>query len=180
MKYQRGTDTDLLCIGSISKPQGIRGELKVVSGLQLQDVFLSLEKVYLQHQGKKSEWKAVRNVRAQNEFFVLKLEDVQTRNDAELYRGYDLYVQKDQIPDMPENTYFVSELIGIHVQSKNGDVIGKIDDVLHMPAHDIYVINTGEDEILIPAVKEFVKQVDLENSRIIIQPIDGMIDSHED
>lgn len=180
MKTNRGNDTDFLCIGSITKPHGIHGELKVVPGLHWQNVFQSLEKCFLRFEDQPGEWKTIRNVRAQKENIILQLDDVETRNNAENYRGYDLYVQQDQIPEMPNDMYLVSDLIGLTVQSQDGKYLGNIKEVMHMPAYEIYVIDTGKDEVLVPAVKEFVKQVDLGNSRMIIQPIDGMFDNDAD
>jgi len=77
---------------------------------------------------------------------------------------------------LPNNSFYVFDLIGLRVKSSRGEVIGEITDVWFMPANDVYVVRQGEKEWLIPAVREVIKSVDVEAGEMIIEPMEGLLD----
>jgi 16S rRNA processing protein RimM len=84
------------------------------------------------------------------------------------------------LPSLPEGHYYIHELVGLTVKTMQGEKIGTICDVIQTPAQDVYVIDAGEKEIMIPAVKQFVKRINIQKNEMWIDPIEGLIESDED
>ena len=164
-----------ISIGKIVRPHGIRGELKVVSLTGWPEQFTQYQSLYVERVEGGGEWFVVEKSRPQGEQIILKLSGIDDREKAEFFRGRFLNIRKEESPTLPENFYYVSDLIGLKVYTSQGKRIGTVVDVMEMPAQDIYVVDMGGKEILVPAVKFFVKKVDIEQKRIIIQPIEGLL-----
>ncbi len=168
-----------ISVGRIVRPHGIRGELKVVSLTGWPEHFNQYHSLYVERPDGKGKWFPVERSRLQGERVILKLSGVDNRERAESFRGSFLKIRKEESPVLPENFYYISELIGLEVYTSQGKRIGSVVDVMEMPAQDVYVVDIGEREILIPAVKFFVKRVDIKGGRILIQPIEGLLGEDE-
>jgi len=99
--------------------------------------------------------------------------------DAEKYRAADILVRKDALPLKEEDEYFWHELLGLEVFLENGEYLGPISDIIATGSNDIYVIKKGKSEVLIPATHEIIKNIDLELGKMMIHPIEGLLDLHE-
>jgi len=133
------------------------------------DRFLNLSEIFLKI---KNRWKKKRIVstRFVSERLVIKFEDINTPEDAARFINCELGVPLEQAVKLPEGSYYVFDLIGCEVfDNDKKDYLGRIVDVMTLPANDVYVIK-GEDnkELLIAAIKKFVKKVDIENRQIFI------------
>ncbi len=171
-----GGDLELVLVGRIVRPHGVRGDLKVLPLTDWPERFESLTTVHLKSVKENCRKVKIQNVRFQKNGIILKLAEVDNIDTAEMLRGYELYVSPDQIPPLPEGYVHLHDLIGLKVLTDSGEIIGEVTDILKIPAHDVYVVSLGEKEILIPAVKQFVKSVDLEKGEVIITPIEGLLD----
>ena len=120
----------------------------------------------------------IQNVRYQKNIVILKLRGVDDRNAAEALKERDIYITEADLPELPDDTFYVRDLIGCEVRDeKNGSVIGKIQDVLQGAAQDVYVITLlSGKETMIPAVAEFVKKVDMAQRIVTVALIPGFID----
>ena len=120
----------------------------------------------------------IQNVRYQKNIVILKLRGVDDRNAAEALKERDIYITEADLPELPNDTFYVRDLIGCEVRDeKNGSVIGKIQDVLQGAAQDVYVITLlSGKETMIPAVAEFVKKVDMAQRIVTVALIPGFID----
>ena len=87
-----------------------------------------------------------------------------------------MMIHRDECLELSEDTYYIFELIGLEVITTEGESIGFIEDVYDLPANDVYVVKEKAREILIPAVKEIVKKVDIEKREIVIEPIEGLLE----
>jgi len=166
-------------VGRIVRPHGIRGELKVVSLTGWPEQFNQYRTLYVERPDGNGEWFAVERSRLQGERIILKLSGIDDREKAESFRGSFLKIQKEENSFLPEGTYYVSDLLGLEVCTNEGERIGSLVDVMKMPAQDVYVVDMGGREILIPAVKVFIKKVDIQGGRILIQPIEGLLGQDE-
>ncbi len=105
---------------------------------------------------------------------TLEFEEINTKSEAALLANALVYIKRELI-NIEEDEYLVSDIIGMEVVDNKHGVLGKITDVFETGAHDIYVVNEGAAEIMIPVVDEFVKEVDFEGKKIVTEIIDGML-----
>jgi 16S rRNA processing protein RimM len=153
-------------VGKIVGAFGLKGEVKVEP---LTDF---LERM---HKGArlrlKGEWIAVEGFRMQKGRPLLKLEGIDNATDAQALQWQILESTSTERPDLEEDEFFTADLIGMKVVTIEGAEIGVVDDVLELPAHDVLQVG----EIMIPAIKEFVKDVDLDEEVLTVQLIPGML-----
>jgi 16S rRNA processing protein RimM len=163
-------------IGYILKPQGLKGEVKVESVTPYLERFNRLDRVFLQLKEKKQAY-SIENVRVSDRFVYLKFAEINSRDDAELLRTAEVLIEKKDLIQPAQDEYFIHDLIGCQVISENNDVIGVLSDVVQMSSNDVYVVKNGEGiEILIPATKEIVKRVNVEQKQIIIHMLEGLLE----
>ncbi len=107
----------------------------------------------------------------------MKIKGIDTVEDAEKLKNKFMYVSREESRDLEEGEFFISDMIGIDVYTIDGEHIGILDEVLQYAANDVYVIKGQEDkEYLIPAIMKFVPTIDMEERKMIIDPIKGMLD----
>jgi len=163
---------DSVKLGKITAPVGIKGEVRVYPYTDELTRFSSIEK--LSADGVTFE---IEKVRYLKNMVVLKLAGIDSRNDAERMRGKELTIRSDKLWEIPEDTYFIKDLLGCVVFAEDGRLIGSLSDVILTKAQDLYQI-TQEDghAFLIPAVKEFVRKVDIQSKIIIVRLLEGLED----
>ena len=153
---------DRLIVGTILKPQGIRGELKVKPYTDAPEDFKGFKNLYLD-----GEQRKVLSVRVGDGMVFLALSGVPDRNAAELLRGKDLELDRDEAPEPEEGRYYIVDLLGLDVVTEEGELLGKLTDI-RQAASDIYTLEKEGREVLFPAVSGVVKEVDLEGGKIVI------------
>ncbi|MCR4711458.1 MAG: ribosome maturation factor RimM [Clostridia bacterium] len=166
-----------IVIGKIVAPIGIKGEVKVMSYSDDPARFSRLEKVYV---GTEAEPRILEHARVMGRMAGLKLKGTEDRNAAEGLRGAEIQITEEDLPELPEGTYYVRDLIGLQViDDASGEPVGRISDVIQNTAQDIYAITLdGSDlktPVLVPAVAEFIRAVDVPGRTIRIHFIPGMI-----
>ena len=155
-------------IGEIVKPQGIRGEVKLRAMTSDMGRYARLETVFLRRNGAYEE-RRVEKGRANDGFAYLKLEGVQSRDDAEALRGAEVYVDRAHAIELGEDENFVCDLIGLQAVDTQGAPLGTLRDVLTPNAVcDVYVFDTPRGELMIPALRRVVRKVDLDAGRIVL------------
>ncbi len=162
-------------IGQIVNTNGLKGVVKVNPFTDDISKFEELKYIYIQL---KSELKRVKieQVRYNKNQVLLKLEGIDSIEEAEKYRNFYLKIEKKSQEELGEDTYYIVDLIGINVYSDNDEYLGKIEDVFPTGSNDVYVVkdNLGK-QILVPAIAEVVKEVDLKNKKMVIKIIPGLI-----
>ena len=166
----------LISIGKIVRPHGIRGEVKVSPLTDWLEIFQTFRSMYLESEGDHGEWIKVEKTRIHGNRVVVKLSGIDDRNRAESICGFVLKVHEKDCPPLPEGYFRIDKLIGLKVSTMEGEDVGIISDVLRMPAQDVYVVDANGREILIPAVKDFIKHVDIEKKIMLIEPIEGLLE----
>jgi 16S rRNA processing protein RimM len=163
---------ETVVVGRVIRPHGIRGELKVslaesfeAEGLDLQvETASGIRTLHVE---------ALRGTESSP---ILKFKGIDDRNEAESLKGAILSAAKSRCPKLAEDAHFISELVGLTVQTPDGQPIGRIEDVWNRPGQDIIVVRSGDKEILIPSVKAFIKSIRLEQGLMIVEPIEGLLD----
>ena len=162
-------------IGQIVNTNGLKGIVKVNPFTDDIGKFEDLKYVYIQL---KNELKKVKieQVRYNKNQVLLKLEGIDSIEEAEKYRNFYLKTEKESQEDLGEDTYYIVDLIGLDVYSDKNEYLGKIEDVFPTGSNDVYVVkdNLGK-QILIPAIADVVKEVDLKNKKMTINLIPGLI-----
>ena len=106
---------------------------------------------------------------------MLKLAGIDTRTEAETLRGRALTVPRSELRSLPEGEYYAFQLVGIEVVTTAGAGVGRIVDIMTTASNDVYVVEGERGEILIPAIEDVVKSIDLETGRMVIEAIDGLL-----
>ena len=170
---------DLLQVGVITTTHGVRGEVKVFPTTDDPARFKKLKNVILDT-GKEKIDLEVAGVKFFKNMVILKFKGIDDINDVEKYRKKSLYVTRENAVKLKKNEYFIADLIGLKVESDEGEDLGTLSDVLQTGANDVYVLSKeGEDDILLPAIKECVKKVDIENGTILVHLLPGLREANQ-
>ena len=172
MSLLRQSKKNLLKVGYVVKPHGRFGGLYIRF---LQGCALSIgEKIYLEHTADLHGPFNITSISKHREGYILKLSGLNTLDEAGEFRGYSIGVDRKKLP---ENTYWVEEIIGCEVYSSNRKLIGRVEEVLRTGANDVYVVKShAGKEQLIPALKGIVVKIDVNKKEIIIKEIPGLFD----
>lgn len=171
----------LIRLGQIFRPHGVHGELKVAPETDDPTRFEALDTVYVGPDEGRVTLHRITSVRYQETkrgiTVILQLDGIADRGDAEVVAKQHLYATEDALPPLEEDELFVHDLIGLDVVTEDGETVGTLSNVLPMPAHDIYVVHRpGHAEQMIPAVDDFIVEIDLEAGRLVVRPIEGLLD----
>ena len=170
---------DLLQVGVISSTHGIAGEVKVFPTTDDVKRFKKLKKVLLDTGREKLELE-VEGVKFFKNMVILKFKEYNDINQIEKYRKCPLLVTREHAVKLKKNEYFIADLIGLQAESDEGEDLGELSDVLQTGANDVYVLSKeGTDDILLPAIRECFKEVDLENGKIIVHLLPGLRELNE-
>ncbi len=165
----------LIEIARVVKPLGIHGEVKVFPLTRTPQELGKYKFLYLSV-GDEIQDFHVDRFRIQANCAVLKLAGLDSKDQVEIYRGSPLFVREDQLQKPDNGEYFIRDLIGLQVITEEREVLGTVTDVLELPAHDVYQVKNGEQELLIPAISDVVLDIDLKRGVIIVALIEGLKD----
>jgi 16S rRNA processing protein RimM len=167
---------DLCIIGKILRPYGLKGQVCVKPITDFVERFKKLRRVYVGDNPVEVDEHLVVGAFLRDEDIILKFKGVNDRTSAESFSGKFIYIPEEELMPLPEGSFYVHDLIGLKVFDTNGRKIGIIADVWLLPANDVYVVESKGKEILIPAIADVVKKIDLEKKVVIIEPIEGLIE----
>lgn len=157
-------------VGKIVNTFGIKGEVKVALYTENIDNFKKNKKIYVNN-----EEKEVESSRLQKNMLILKIKGIDNMTEAEELRNRIITIDRSK-KELPEETYYIADLIGLDVYTDEGSLLGKIIDIYNTGANDIYTVKTDEGkEILLPGIKDVIKQVDLQNKKIVVHMLKGLI-----
>lgn len=167
---------DLLQVGVITTTHGVRGEVKVFPTTDDANRFKKLKQVLLDT-GKEYMELEISQVKFFKNLVILKFKGIDNINDVEKYKKAGLYVTRENAVELAENEYFIADLIELSVTSDEGEDLGVISDVLQTGANDVYVISKkGQPDLLIPAIKECILKVDMDNRTMQVHLLPGLRD----
>ena len=165
----------MLRVGVITSTHGVRGEVKVFPTTDDATRLKTLKKVILD--GREPLELSIEQVKFFKNMVILKFKGYDNINDVETWRQRDLLITRDQAVELKEDEYFITDLIGLTVVNEEEAVLGRVKDVLETGANDVYVVElTGGKELLLPAIKDCILNVDLEGGRMKVHVLDGLMD----
>ena len=165
-------------MGKAIRPHGREGILRISSFASSEDSFLQAGRVFLKSaSGKINEYEVI-SVRPHKNCLLMKLGGVTSRHEAEEFRGAEIHISKEALK-REEGEYFWHELVGLKVYLENGRYLGSISQIIPTRSNDIYVVKEGKKEILLPATHQVVKEIDLDNEKMIVAAMEGLFDLNE-
>ncbi|PAV29979.1 ribosome maturation factor RimM [Virgibacillus profundi] len=167
----------LFNIGKIVNTHGIRGEVKVLRISDFEERFAVGETVYIVKDKNQPVKLLIDAHRSHKGFDLIRFEGYHTINDVEHFKEAQLKISEEQLTELDENEFYYHEIIGCEVFTNNKEKLGTIKEILSPGANDVWVIKPlkGKD-ILIPYIGEIVKEIDVEGKRIVIEPMEGLLD----
>ena len=166
---------DLLKVGAITTTHGVRGEVKVYPTTDEPERFLELDYVLLDT-GKELKRYDISNVKFFKNLVILKFDGVDNINDIEKYKGRELWIPREEGRELGEDEYYIADLLGMKVLLEDGTEFGTLKDVMETGANDVYVIDSREHgEVLLPAIKECILDVDLDENTMTVHLMKGLI-----
>lgn len=170
----------LVQVGFVFRPHGVHGELKVDPESDDPTRFESFGTVYVGTRRPEVKAFSIASVRYQETkrgtTVILRLAEVDSRDAAELLMKSNVYVHEDEL-ELDEDEIFIHDLVGLDVVTEDGTSVGMLSNVMTYPAHDMLVVHRpGQSEALIPVVEEIVLDIDLDAERVVIRPIEGLLE----
>ncbi len=164
------SELEFITIGQIIAPWGVKGQLKVKIITDFPERFSPSAKVYINRQPM-----TIKSTIWQKDRAIIELGHIDSIQDAQRLQGQIVEIHRSQLKTMPQGRYYQFQLIGLEVWTSQGEHLGSISTILTTAGTDIYVVNGTKGEILIPAVEDVVKSVELDKGRIVIEAIEGLL-----
>lgn len=154
-----------IMIGKVIKPQGIKGEIKVDIAETDKSLACKLMQIYIDDICYKVE-----SVKSLVNGVFIKLEGVNDRNQAELLRGKNIFLERNKMPKLEEGRYLITDVLGCEIIAQGGNVIGALKDILQYGAADVYVVigKNNHKDFMFPCLKKVLEKVDIENKKIYL------------
>lgn len=164
-------------IGKIVNTHGIRGEVKVLRISDFEERFTKGETVFVAKENEDPIELVIAGHRMHKGFELIHFEGLGNINDIEHFKGSKLQITEEQLTELDEHEYYYYEIIGCEVLTNAGEKLGTIKEILSPGANDVWVVKQpkGKD-LLIPYIAEVVKEIDIEAKKIIIEPMEGLLD----
>ena len=167
---------DLLQVGIITSTHGVRGEVKVYPTTDDPRRFRRLKEVVLDT-GREKLNLEIEGVKFFKQFVILKFKGLDNINDIEKYRQKSLYVTRKNAVRLQRDEYFIADLIGLKVQDEDGTQLGTVKDVIETGANDVYEVEMADGRsLLLPAIKQCILNVDVENGMMQVHVMEGLLD----
>jgi len=168
----------LIAVGRLTRPVGLKGEMALEPLVENRERLSALGESWIGRAAETAHACRVEHVRITHAAAVVKISGIESRTEAEQHRGEYVFVDESDSPGPPPGSFYVHEIVGLEVFREDGAYIGTVRDVQKSPAHDLWIVARGEREFMIPAVRAFIRSVELDRRRVVIRPIEGLIDEN--
>ena len=168
------SEPEFITIGKVLAPWGTEGKLRVEVATDFPERFAPSSMVYINQQAMtidETEWHRGKP--------TIKLNTIDSITDSEKLRGQLIEIHHSQLHPLPEGQYYHFQLIGLEVWTTQGELLGNITDILTAPSNDNYLVHGAKGDILIPAIEDVVKSIDLNEGHLVIEPIKGLLDLNQ-
>ncbi len=167
---------DLLEVGKIVNTHGLKGEVKVVPWTDTPDVFENLEYVLIKSRTGDAKLN-ISGIKYQKNNIIVKFKELQRIEDAEPLKNSVLLAPREMLGELPEGVYYITDLLGLPVYDEEGTLLGKVTDVFHTGANDVYAVSReGKKDLLLPVIDDVILKVDLAAKRITARLMEGLED----
>ncbi len=164
-----------LTVGEVTSPFGIKGEIKVRLETDFPDRFARCKQLCLRWPSGEGRLFDVESTRQHKNQILLRLRGVSSIEDVDLLRNTLVQVRGADAVPLPANEFYIHDLVGCQVETAEGRVLGSLTTILRGTEQDVYVIGSGKEEILLPAVKDVVRNIDIAARKIVVTPTPGLL-----
>jgi 16S rRNA processing protein RimM len=165
---------DLFIVGEIVKTRGLRGCLKVLSYVETKNAFLKLEFVYIEKNAGQNSRFGLKKIDVSGNFLFLELDGITDVESASNLIGCKILLPRDILEELPAGEYYWHDIIGLDVYTEEGKYIGKIESVIPTGSNDVYVCRGEEREILLPAIADVIRQIDIHRRIMKVKLLEGL------
>jgi len=165
---------DYVAIGKVLKPRGIRGEAFLMLLTDFPERFKGLHLVRAETPDGSVTELDIDYVRKYGNRMGIKFRGVDSPDAVSKFRNYVIQVPRDSVFPLPDDVFYVFEVIGMTVETTDGELVGEVVDVLSIPANDVYVVDRNGEEVLLPAARELLT-IDRDAKKIVVQDIEGLL-----
>ena len=166
---------DFFRVGVIANTHGIRGEVKIFPTTDDVKRFDYLKEAYIDA-GKEKIKVEVSSVRYFKNLVIVKFKGIDNINDIERYKGKDLLVTRENALPLEEGEYYLAHIIGAYLYTENGDLFRCLEDVIETDANLVYSVQHEGKEVLLPVIDDCVKEVNVEEKKVIVHIMKGLLD----
>ena len=161
-------------LGQIVNTRGLKGEVKVNSYSEDPNRFEKIKSIIVRLKGQDTEYEIEKVSYTKNQV-VLKLKNINTIEEAEKLRNSIILIDREMLGKLPEDVYYIADLIGLDVYTDEDEYLGKVDDIFNTKSNDVYVVkdDLGRNKLL-PGIPEVIKEISLESGKIIVHLIEGL------
>jgi 16S rRNA processing protein RimM len=160
----------LVAVGSIVGTHGVKGELKIIPYFEPVAQYEGFEALYVKTAGGEKKKFSVERIRFHKQFIIIKLEGCASINEAQSLRNNEIEIPSERLPLLQEGEFYWHDLIGMSVHDETGDCLGKVKDIFPTGSNDVIVVRHEDEELLLPAIREVVLKIDLNENRITVRP----------
>ncbi len=163
---------DMVPIGVISKVHGLKGEVRFVLFTNVLEILENLNEVFLySEEQKRGFFLRVEGWRLGSKTILMKFEEFDTREDAEVLKGFKVFVSRDELPELNEDEYYYEQIMDCEVY-ENGEDIGKVVDIIETGSNEVLVVRKGAKETLVPVIKDYIEEIDVDDKVIRIRKME--------
>jgi 16S rRNA processing protein rimM len=167
--------TKYLEIGQIVNTFGIKGMVKVKPFTDNIERFSNLEKIYIKNKSGQTEYK-IQEVKYHKNMVLVKFEGIENPEQADLLRNSYLIVDRETEEPLEAGRYYIVDMIGLDVFTDDNEYLGKLEDIYNTGSNDIYVVkNELGKQVLLPAIEDVIKNIDMDNKKVIVHLIPGLV-----
>lgn len=166
---------DFLRVGVITSTHGLKGEVKVFPTTDNPERFEQLDNAFIKYKNETVKV-TVKSVKYFKQYVIVKFKEFDDINLVEKYKSCDLIIDRKDAVELAEGEYFICDLIGLNVVTDTNEEFGVITDVLTSSANDIYVVKHNDKEVLLPVIEQCVLDVNLEEKKVLVHIMDGLLD----
>lgn len=168
---------ELLEIGRIIRAHGLTGRIKVLSYLESQDVLDNLAEVSVGRRAQEAMAFPLDSIQTGRECFILKLGGIEDKDAASRLVGSSVWMPSEKMKKLPDGEYYWREIIGLEVFTEEGRSLGRVESVFPTGSNDVYVCRGNAKEILLPAIDDVVRKIDMGRGRMVVRLLKGLADS---
>jgi 16S rRNA processing protein RimM len=168
----QGSEPSFLAVARVRRPFGVKGELLLEILTDFPDRLATHECLYA---GEERRRYGIESLRRHGEDMLLRLEGIRDRAMAEGLRRQALYLRIGDLPPLPAGKYYLHQIEGLEVFTEAGERLGRVKEILKTGANDVYVVQGEKGEILLPAIAQVIREVNLEEGRMVVRLMEGLV-----
>ena len=160
-------------IGKVIKPHGLKGELKFMPFVREAEIYRNIKRVALDDSAKVV--KQIQFFRGHESRLIIKFKDCDSIEEASKLSGSEVYVHRDDFESLPDGDHYWFEILGLQVYDEEGKHYGRIVEIMETGSNDVYVVQDGKKELLLPMIESVVKTIDIKENKLIFHVVEGLL-----